>query len=255
MISIVPNPTAVFCDIRSETSLESLKMILKRLCQTWGFHGYTHLDTGHPEEKLPFHVTTARMDWVNHYVDAEFLPHDPILFEARRRNGAFTWTDIEIPKPRFGPKPKRLLVMDSARDFGFSDGLVVPHHSVDGLGRPRSALTVFFWNDRAPLLRPLMRDAAAEMKLLIPSWQERVAELVWNNAAPDIDLEARGVSDREREVLAWAARGKTIEDTATILGLAPVTVENQIRSAIRKLGCLNKTHAVARAIYYGVIDP
>jgi LuxR family quorum sensing-dependent transcriptional regulator len=59
---------------------------------------------------------------------------------------------------------------------------------------------------------------------------------------------------REKEVLAWAARGKTVADTAQILGISPETVEGFVKQALRKLDAANKTHGVAKSIALGLID-
>ena len=59
---------------------------------------------------------------------------------------------------------------------------------------------------------------------------------------------------REKEVLAWAARGKTVADTAQILGISPETVEGFVKQSLRKLDAVNKTHGVAKSIALGLID-
>jgi LuxR family quorum sensing-dependent transcriptional regulator len=62
------------------------------------------------------------------------------------------------------------------------------------------------------------------------------------------------LTDRERDVLSWGARGKTVSETAEILRLSADTVETHMRHATHKLGANNKTHAVAKAIHFGLID-
>ena len=71
---------------------------------------------------------------------------------------------------------------------------------------------------------------------------------------PSDDAAAVQLTAREKEVIAWAARGKTVADTALILGISPETVEGFIKQALRKLGASNKTHAVAKSIAWGIID-
>ena len=53
---------------------------------------------------------------------------------------------------------------------------------------------------------------------------------------------------RETQCLAWAARGKTMADTAQILGIAKRTVEFHLDNARAKLDALTVSHAVAEAI-------
>jgi DNA-binding CsgD family transcriptional regulator len=65
----------------------------------------------------------------------------------------------------------------------------------------------------------------------------------------------RELTDRERDVLSWAGRGKSVLDTAEILKLSEDTVKSHIRNALKKLDATNKTHAVTKAIYLNLITP
>ncbi len=58
---------------------------------------------------------------------------------------------------------------------------------------------------------------------------------------------------RHREVLLWAARGKTSADTAAILGISPRTVEVHRIEACRALGAANIPNAVALAMAANLI--
>lgn len=61
------------------------------------------------------------------------------------------------------------------------------------------------------------------------------------------------VPPREVAVLAAAAAGRTARQTAAELGLSTDTVEGYLRDAVKRLGCINKTHAVAVAVRRGLI--
>jgi DNA-binding CsgD family transcriptional regulator len=62
------------------------------------------------------------------------------------------------------------------------------------------------------------------------------------------------LTDRERDVLSWSARGKTMSEVSEILGVSEDTIETHIRHVLSKLDAANKTHAVAKAIYLDMID-
>jgi LuxR family transcriptional regulator, quorum-sensing system regulator BjaR1 len=53
---------------------------------------------------------------------------------------------------------------------------------------------------------------------------------------------------REREVLWWAAEGKSAWEIGEILYITKRTVDAHTQHAARKLGASNKTHAVAIAL-------
>lgn len=61
------------------------------------------------------------------------------------------------------------------------------------------------------------------------------------------------LTEREKEVLLWHARGKSSEVCAQIMGVSPRTISNQLVSCREKLYANNTTHAVAKAIKKGVI--
>jgi DNA-binding CsgD family transcriptional regulator len=53
---------------------------------------------------------------------------------------------------------------------------------------------------------------------------------------------------REREVLWWAAQGKSALDIGAILDITKRTVDEHIQNAARRLGASNRTQAVAIAL-------
>lgn len=53
---------------------------------------------------------------------------------------------------------------------------------------------------------------------------------------------------REAEVLHWVARGKSAWEIGEILNIAKRTVDEHVQTAVRKLGAVNRTHAVAIAV-------
>ena len=56
-----------------------------------------------------------------------------------------------------------------------------------------------------------------------------------------------GLTDREAEILAWVARGKTNREIAGLLVLSPHTVRKHLEHAFKKLRVHTRTAAVARA--------
>jgi DNA-binding CsgD family transcriptional regulator len=67
--------------------------------------------------------------------------------------------------------------------------------------------------------------------------------------APIADGESgHGLTDRETEILAWVARGKTNQEIAGLLIVSPHTVRKHLEHAYQKLGVHTRTAAVARAL-------
>ena len=59
--------------------------------------------------------------------------------------------------------------------------------------------------------------------------------------------DARGLTERERQVLVLLERGSTDREIAAALTISVKTVEKHVGSILRKLGAQNRTQAVARA--------
>ena len=63
------------------------------------------------------------------------------------------------------------------------------------------------------------------------------------------------LTDREREVLTWVARGKAAWEIGEMLQISKRTVDEHVRSVTQKLGASNRTHAAAMGIRERIIDP
>lgn len=62
------------------------------------------------------------------------------------------------------------------------------------------------------------------------------------------------ISDREKECLQWAAKGKTSWEISQILGVTESTIIYHLRNATRKLNAANRLHAVTKALKASIIE-
>lgn len=56
-------------------------------------------------------------------------------------------------------------------------------------------------------------------------------------------------------MIAWASQGKSAWEIGEILHITQRTAEEHLATAARKLGAVNRTHAVAIAIRHRIINP
>jgi len=98
---------------------------------------------------------------------------------------------------------------------------------------------------------PIVASEAAEAVEVARAHQLAVARRKgdWELVEP-APTTARGYSltPREREVLWWAAQGKSAWEIGTILHISKRTVDEHTQRATRKLGAANRTQAVATAL-------
>lgn len=176
-------------------------------------------------------------DWLRQYVHENFQDHDPVVQHARSQAHSFYWTQA----PYDVDQAKRSRVMDcAARDYNMSQGLCVPIYGMNGYEG-----SVNFGGPDIDNSTP----ARAAMELMAMYAVNSLSRL---RAA---DKEAAAVlSMREKEVLTWAAVGKTAWDTGRILQISTDTVNKHIASAMRKLDSFSKTQAVAESLRRGEIQ-
>lgn len=249
------NLIQILDDIENCTTPAALVELLHNAARHKGFQAFGFLDTTHAENNRPEWCGTAEHDFVETYRQEEFFTCDPILSRSLRTNLPFKWSDIQTAK-----KSPAAKVMSAAFDFGFRDGFVVPFHYHDRLGRRYSSACTFFWKNRVEEFKAFFRRSGRhDMHVILLYWAQKYVDLraaarrqqgrFLNNHEAHIQLTAR-----ERDVLSWAGRGKTVSETADILSISYDTVETHIRNAMHKLNTFSKTHAVAKAIYLSLID-
>ncbi len=245
-------------EIANAESLEELQPIINCIGLELGFSCSSYVDARKipfSGEAAPYHVTTVDGSFIHAYIEGDFLGHDPVAIRATTSNAPFAWTDCPeyaaALTQRRGVKNRLLRLASMVRDFGYEQGYVIPCHAVDGYGRLASAFTSFYWDGRGDdLLKP--GAIPPWLKLAAAYYHERTLALRQDAATPQA---IPTLTDRERECLVWACRGKTRGETADILNIGERTVEFHLGNAMKKLGVYNKFHAIAMAIHMGLVTP
>jgi LuxR family quorum sensing-dependent transcriptional regulator len=147
-------------------------------------------------------------------------------------------------KSKFDPErePRAKELMQRRFDFGFRGCLVIPIPGPGGSIACVSMGTMRRFSVSA-------RDRPA-LRLMGYYAFERAARLRTNNSVNP----KRTLTNREQEVLHWAAVGKSAWEIGEILAITERTVTDHVQSACRKLGSVNRTHAVALALRDGLIS-
>ena len=184
-------------------------------------------------------LSTYGNDWHDHYMARSYLDIDPVVHNALSRITPFDW---EVKNPT--PELERFF--GEAKEFGISStGFSIPMRGING------DVGVFSFSSELPAREwsDFRREHQADMMLLA---------YYYYMACVDIDIpENRHVqlSPREYDVLSWTARGKTTNTIAAILNIHPKTVEHRLANCRVKLRAANTTHAVAKAVKWGLINP
>jgi LuxR family transcriptional regulator, quorum-sensing system regulator BjaR1 len=246
--------------IESCATIEELRLVLQQIAGRYGFAGFNFLDVGRAADQKPYYFGTSGKQWESDYIANNFAAVDPCLHIARTSNLPFRWDQLQLPKHKTGRKSGAIKTMEAARDHGFTDGIVIPHHFVDQNANTYSALVVFFWKDPISKLIFKLKEQHAYLHIIVIYWINRLIYLKSMQRDERDQLKASSpkypstlLTDRESDALSWAARGKTNSETAEILNISEQTIEFHIRNASRKLSATNKTQAVAIALTLGLI--
>ncbi len=177
-------------------------------------------------------------DWVDRYIAEDLVKIDPIPELASRLAEPFFWHDIRTLSARTESTERYLTAMAKAK---MGDGLAF---CVFGPGLQNAYVGLGFGKARINL----DADEIFELQCIAQAAHLRFCVLE-RQAHPPLSL-----SDREKEVLNWVARGKSNSIIAQILGISGHTVDAHIRKIYSKLNVSDRTSAALRGIGSGLVQ-
>lgn len=246
--------------LESADTIERLKQTMQGIVSDHGFASWCFIDAGRAYQDVPLYFGTSGDQWHDEYRSNGYVHVDPYIAKARRTNTPFDWGSIPSAEKRRGPKSPVIRLMETAYDFGFKEGLIFPYHFRDDLGRMHSTVCVFYWRDGVDEFQQVTLERKLELHISAIYFMQRAMQIAAHESRDKAPVwtstdEARGMlTERERDVMAWAARGKTSSETSDILKIAEATVIKHIANALAKLNANNRTHGVAKCITLGLID-
>lgn len=180
--------------------------------------------------------------WMKHYAEHEYEAIDPVRDFVSAAQGTFVWEELpailELTK-------KQQRCLDQGRESGLYDGIAVPlrgsHGALAGLGAASS--------DPGVDLDP---DTLSKVFLVAQQFYT-----VWHSLQREDGDQVKAVflTEREREILNWSAKGKSNYDISEILSISESTVDFHMRNVLKKLECNHRVVATLKALHMGLIQP
>jgi LuxR family quorum sensing-dependent transcriptional regulator len=206
----------------------------------FGFRTLIVTGLPNPDQRFEQVVLAKRWpaEWFKLYTANDYIRVDPVARLCRHSFNPFEWSDAAFDPER---EPRAAEVMNRARDFNMARGFIIPIHGEDA----RNACV-----SMGGAHLDLNKRSKPALHLMAMYGFDRVRNILAPPKAKPYRL-----TPREREVLAWAAQGKSAWEIGEILGIAQRTVEEHLAAAGRKLGAVNRTQAVVIAIRDRVIEP
>jgi LuxR family transcriptional activator of conjugal transfer of Ti plasmids len=215
-----------------------LKSAADRFATRLGYRWFAYLGFSQPTLKV---LSSYPGAWADQYVQRRYQNVDPVVGLARSSQRSFQWhrRTLQLPAPA-----QRRFFSEAAK-FGIHSGTTVPIRG--GFGR----FAAFTLSGNV--------DTSFELHSNEMMDTLQLAGLYYHaHVYAKLQLGLTGVADapltqRERQCLFWAARGKKMPETAIILGITTRTVVFHLENARAKLGASTVTQAVAEAGQRGLI--
>jgi len=176
--------------------------------------------------------------WKKRYQEARYAEIDPTVQHARRSQAPIVWSDA-----LFSSAPD---LWREAQAHGLRYGWAQSAFDSCGVG---GMLTLARSSD--PLTADELSRNEVKMRWLVSTAHLSLKRVLMPTLMADPE---RGLTDREVEVLKWAADGKTSGEISKILVISVDTVNFHVKNAVTKLKTTNKTAAVVRAAMLGLLQ-
>ncbi len=176
-------------------------------------------------------------EWLERYDSSDFRLSDPIPERTMRHGAMLTWKDAREVAPNLPENEAYFAAMDEA---GLIHGFGVPLFGPNG----RDAYAAF---DFGIPVDDVPDQNLGTVRAVSQVAHQRVCVLLdATNTVPQL-------SEREREVLQWVARGKSITSIAAILEISGDTVKTYTKRIYAKLGASDRVGAIVTALKLGLL--
>lgn len=232
----LPGASDVFSDVTTEVGVFRY---IEAVATRFRFAGFAIIALSSAE---PWSLRRAIVasNWSAAFIEAfdalQPFRNSPLFARLRTSTAPLIWSLDGLRDPAAEQDNARVLFAEA----GYLSGVVLPVHSPEG---ERAAIT--FEGTRGVVTRSELGELLLEAMLSYDLFCRMKSEP---------RSEGARLSEREVQVLNWAANGKTSIEIATILSLSDHTVNSYLNSAMRKLDCVNRTQLVAKALRLRIIS-
>jgi LuxR family quorum-sensing system transcriptional regulator CciR len=226
-------------DVRKLDSEEELAAALAEVAAELGFRYFAlthHVDVRRSSGAIRMHNYPD--GWAEWFDSQSLGTTDPVHRASNLTSVGFIWS--ALPKMIALTRQDRS-VLELARKEGIGEGFTVPAHVPGeahgscsfacGAGEP-------FADEHLPLLQ------------LVGAFAFEAARRMRRDRFSDGPIQ---LTDRQRECVMWAARGKSDWEIAKVLGVSEATVGEHLRHAYERYGVGKRTLVAVHALFDGTI--
>lgn len=228
--------------VNQMSSEDELAAALLPVADAMGFRYFAlthHVDIGRAlRPAIRLHNYPAA--WVDYFDEHKLGPSDPVHRASHVTSLGFSWADV--PRMIEITSADRQL-LERAAGEGIGAGFTIPAH-VPGEANGSCSFATRAGEPLPYHVLPLAQ--------LIGAFAFEGARRIWRmrSLAP---RPQRPLTDRQRDCVLWAARGKSDWEISRILGIAQETVTDHLKQARERYGVGKRTPLALHAIYDGSI--
>ncbi|MDO7843586.1 LuxR family transcriptional regulator [Sphingomonas immobilis] len=231
--------------IEAVGSVDELMLVMTEFCRTFGFDHFAltqHIDIVRGPGSA-FSLHNYPESWAEFYETNALGVSDPVHRASNVRNDGFRWSRMTEFIPLTAGDHQML---ELGREQGIGEGYTVPGNV------PGEVLgSCSFANRAGHPLEPEMVMAAQ----LAGSCAFERARRLWRVRQVDWREEKMPVlTDRQRDCVLWAARGKGNWEIAKILDVSQETVRSHIRQACERYGVHKRSLLEIRTLADGTLS-
>jgi len=226
--------------LRAIDDMASLRASIGSTSRELGFDFFAivhHIRFGRPStDKV--RLSNYPIEWIAKLrVDENF--QEPVLKAAERASTGFLWSHLHHYVP-IGEREKAY--MKRAAEYGLAEGFTVPNH-VPG----ETFGSCHFAVSKAGTLPEESLPAAQALGSFA---FEAARQIVEKSHPPSEDYVVPApLTDRQRDCVLFAARGKSDSVIAELLNIRPRTVNEHIEEAKRRYSVATRTQLIVRALF------
>lgn len=238
--------------VQALTTAKSVAEIHALCADVCGLHGFDHFNYGarFPTSFVePTYVFVSGFpdEWWRRYKEQNYVATDPLVMHCAERLVPIAWHDAHAEASPDEKIARR--IFNEARELGLRDGVSLPVHGRGG----ESAMLTFSTRREPPRSEKMISRSLPVLHLLAYYVHEAVRRVAAEEVSESPGQVA--LTSRERDILRWAADGKTAWETAQLMGVSERTANWHMDKVRLKLGVMTRQQAVARALAWGLITP
>ena len=180
-------------------------------------------------------------DWVDYFDEEKLGLLDPVHRASHLTSVGFPWSKL-ASLIKLTPRDHQVLELAARRGIGH--GFTIPAH-VPGESNGSCSF--------ATKAGKALREEHLPLAQLVGGFAFEAARRIWRIRHADLHPSPQ-LTDRQRDCVLWAARGKSDWEIAQILGLSHETVIQYLKRARERYGVSKRTMLAVHALFDGTIS-